>query len=263
MRRTLVLFFLSAQLAFAQAPQQAAPAAPLPSPFPTKPEPKTLEDAQKVINGYWNRLQDWAELKRYAEANAALGPPKAGGQRVVFMGDSITDRWPIADSFPGKPYVDRGISGQTTPQMLIRMRPDVIDLQPKIVVILAGTNDIAQNTGPMSLKQIEDNYASMAELAVGHGIRVVFSSVLPVHDQGTRVQTPRRSPEQIRALNDWLKRYCAEHKLVYLDYYSHMLGPDGMLRTELAADGLHPNTEGYKIMAPLAEQAIEQALRKK
>ena len=226
------------------------------------PQPATLEAAQNVIAQQWNRLQDWAQLKRYAQANAELGPPRAGEQRVVFMGDSITDSWPIAESFPGKPYVDRGISGQTTPQMLIRMRPDVVDLQPKVVVILAGTNDIAGNTGPMSLKQIEDNYASMAELAGAHGISVVFSSVLPVHDKGRSPQTPRHDPAEIRALNDWLQQYCAQHRLIYLDYYSHMLGPDEMLRTELAVDGLHPNADGYKIMAPLAEQAIERALRK-
>ncbi|HZU22253.1 MAG TPA: SGNH/GDSL hydrolase family protein [Terriglobales bacterium] len=238
------------------AQSQAAPR----SPFPAMPQPATLEEAQKVIAQQWDRLQDWAQLKRYADANAELGPPRAGEQRVVFMGDSITDFWKLADYFPGKPYVDRGISGQTTPQMLIRMRPDVIDLQPKVVVVLAGTNDIAGNTGPMTLKQIEDSYASMAEVAAAHGIAVVFSSVLPVHDKGTRPQTPRRDPEKIRALNDWLKSYCSAHRLVYLDYYRHMLGPDGMLRTDLAADGLHPNAEGYKIMAPLAEQAIERAL---
>jgi lysophospholipase L1-like esterase len=225
------------------------------------PQPATLEEAQKIIEQQWNRLQDWAQLKRYADADAELGPPKAGEQRVVFMGDSITDSWPLAQSFPGKPYVNRGISGQTTPQMLIRMRPDVIELEPKVVVILAGTNDIARNTGPITLKQIEDNYASMAELAAAHHIAVIFSSVLPVHDKGRTPQTPRRSPESIGQLNDWLKNYCAEHKLVYLDYYSHMLGPDGMLRTDLSADGLHPNAEGYKIMAPLAEQAIEKALK--
>jgi lysophospholipase L1-like esterase len=242
--------------------QAAAPAASVARPgFPTAPQPTTLEDAQKTIQQQWDRLQDWAQLKRYADANSSLGAPKAGEQRVVFMGDSITDSWPIAQYFPGKPYVDRGISGQTTPQMLIRMRPDVIDLQPKAIVILAGTNDIAGNTGPMSLKQIEDNYASMAELAGAHQIAVIFSSVLPVHDKGKSPQTPRRAPERIRALNDWMKQYCAAHKLIYLDYYSHMLGPDGMLRTELAADGLHPNADGYKIMAPLAEQAIQAALR--
>lgn len=225
------------------------------------PQPATLDDAQKVIEQQWNRLQDWAQLKRYADANASLAAPKAGEQRVVFMGDSITDSWPIAQYFPDKPYVNRGISGQTTPQMLIRMRPDVIDLQPKVMIVLAGTNDIAGNTGLMSLKQIEENYASMAELAAVHGIAVIFSSVLPVHDKGKTPMTPRRDPQSIKSLNEWLKQYCAQHNLVYLDYYSHMLAPDGMLRTELAADGLHPNADGYKIMAPLAEQAIERALR--
>jgi len=242
-----------------QSPTSQQAAAPRAG-FATMPQPATLEEGQKIIERQWNRLQDWALLQRYAQANAELSPPRAGERRVVFMGDSITDGWALAQYFPGEPYVNRGISGQTTPQMLIRMRPDVIELGPKAVVILAGTNDIARNTGPMTLKQIEDNYASMAELAHAHGIAVIFSSVLPVHDKGRTPQTPLRSPEAIGQLNDWLKNYCAEHKLVYLDYYSHMLGPDGMLRTDLAADGLHPNVEGYKIMAPLAEQAIERAL---
>lgn len=229
---------------------------------PQAPQPATLEDAQKIITQQWDRLQDWPQLKRYAEADAQLGATNAGEQRVVFMGDSITDSWKLAEYFPGKPYVNRGISGQTTPQMLVRMRPDVVELKPKVMVVLAGTNDIAGNTGPMTLQQIEENYQAMAELARANGIAVVFSSVLPVHDKGPRPMTPRRSPENIQALNTWLKQYCAAHKLIYLDYYSQMLGPDGMLRTELAADGLHPNGEGYKIMAPLAEQAIERALKK-
>lgn len=236
-----------------QASSQAAPA---------PPEPKTLEEAQRLVATQWRRLQDWAQLGRYASANAALEAPKPGERRVVFLGDSITDGWKLAEYFPGKPYVNRGISGQTTPQMLVRMRPDVIERQPQVVVILAGTNDIAGNTGPMTAGQVEENYASLAELARAHGIRVVFSSVLPVHDKGSRgAVSERRRPEEIRALNEWLKQYCAQNRLVYLDYYSHMLGEDGMLRTELSGDGLHPNAEGYKIMAPLAQAAIEKALR--
>jgi lysophospholipase L1-like esterase len=255
------LGFSQAAPVLSQTAPAAAPAAPA---VPHPPEPATLEDAQKVITQQWNRLQDWAQLKRYHDADTTLSPPAKSENRVVFLGDSITDGWKLADYFPGKPYVNRGISGQTTPQLLIRFRPDVVDLQPKVVVLLAGTNDIAGNTGSMTIEQIEDNYASMAELAKQHGIRFVFASVLPVHDKGARgPMTPRRSPGQIKELNTWLQKYCADNKLVYLDYYSHMLGDDGMLRTELAADGLHPNADGYKIMAPLAEQAIDQALKKK
>lgn len=204
---------------------------------------------------------DFAELARYRDANAALKPPAAGARRVVFFGDSITDIWPIEKYFPGKPYVNRGIGGQTTPQMLIRFRPDVISLLPSAVVILAGTNDIAGNTGPMSLEDIEANYASMAELAHAHNIRVIFSSVLPVHNY-----TPKsldlflqRSPEKIRELNRWLRDYCAANSCLYLDYFSAMVDPTGLLKKELAEDGLHPNADGYAIMAPLAEAAIQKA----
>lgn len=244
------------------APQGISAAAPQVALEPRRPpQPKSIEDAQKIINGNFGRLEDWAQLNRYANANAILSGPKAGENRVVFMGDSITDGWKLTDYFPGKPYINRGISGQTTPQMLVRMMPDVIDLQPKVVVILAGTNDIAGNTGPMTLPEIERNYQAMAELAAAHNIKVVFSSVMPVHDHGIHgPMSPRRSPQQIIALDDWLKAFCKGHNFIYLDYYSHMLGPDGMLRTELSRDGLHPNAEGYKVLAPLAEAAIEKAL---
>ena len=217
------------------------------------------------------RLKDWPALARYRDANARLAPPAKGESRVVFMGDSITDSWDdprYGGFFPGKPYADRGISGQTTPQMLIRFRPDVIALGPKVVVILAGTNDIAGNTGPMTLGAIEDNLASMAELARGHGIRVVLASLLPVSDYEKRdgkpiIQTTRRPPEQIRALNEWMKRYAAENGATYLDYYSAMVDDKGFLREELSEDGLHPNAKGYEVMAPLAERAIASALKKK
>lgn len=207
-------------------------------------------------------LNDFGELARYRDANAELKTPAAGERRVVFFGDSITDIWPIAKYFPGKPYVNRGIGGQTTPQMLIRFRADVINLQPAAVVVLAGTNDIAGNTGPMSLEQVEANYASLAELARAHNIRVVFSSVLPVHNYTPQSQDPfaQRSPEKIRELNRWLHEYCAANGCVYLDYFSAMVDPAGLLKKELAADGLHPNPDGYAIMAPLAEAAIQKAL---
>jgi len=210
-------------------------------------------------------MNDFGELSRYRAANAALAAPTPGENRVIFFGDSITDAWPIAEYFPGKPYINRGIGGQTTPQMLVRFREDVIDLQPRVVVILAGTNDIAGNTGPMSLDEIEANYTSLAELAAAHQIRIVFSSVLPVHNYTPESQEmfAQRSPEKILALNRWLKHYCDERDLIYLDYFSAMVDDKGFLKKELATDGLHPNALGYKVMAPLAEAAITTALAAK
>jgi lysophospholipase L1-like esterase len=217
------------------------------------------------------RLRDWPALARYREANAKLAPPAKGERRVVFMGDSITDSWDdprFGGFFPGRPFVNRGISGQTTPQMLLRFRPDVLALKPEAVVILAGTNDIAGNTGPTTLEAVEDNLASMAELARAGGVRVVLASLLPVSDYETRddkplVQTARRPPEQIRALNEWIRSYAASHGLVYLDYYTATADERGFLKDELSDDGLHPNAKGYAVMAPLAERAIADALKKK
>ena len=217
-------------------------------------------------------LADWPNLARYHDANAKLEAPSKKGQRVVFMGDSITDGWTNPEYggfFPGKAYVDRGISGQTTPQMLIRFRPDVIALQPKVVVILAGTNDLAGNSGTMTLEQTEGNLASMAELARANGIRVVLASVLPVsnygHDrQGNPVDMrSKRPPEKILELNAWIKKFAGDKRLVYLDYFSAMVDEQGLLRKELSEDGLHPNAKGYAVMSPLAEQGIQQALRKR
>ena len=181
----------------------------------------------------------------------------------MFMGDSITDAWGrrYGSFFPGKPYVNRGISGQTTPQMLIRFRPDVIALKPTAVVILAGTNDIAGNTGPMTLEEIEGNLTSMAELAKANGIKVVLSSVMPVCDY-IRPQTDRRPPEKIIALNEWIKSYAQRNGLVYLDYYSALLDENKMFKKELTYDGLHPNEAGYAVIAPLAQRAIDAALAK-
>jgi lysophospholipase L1-like esterase len=245
---SLLMASTVAGAALAQAPAQA---------------PETADQLKLRLEQMQRRLQDWPQLSRYRDANAKLAPPASGEERVVFLGDSITDGWKLAEYFPGRPYVNRGISGQTTPQMLVRLRPDVIALKPKVVVILAGTNDIAGNTGPMTLEMIEDNYATIAELARAHGIRVVFASVLPIHDYGKNKVSERRSPEQIRRLNEWLKAYAAANGHIYLDYYSRMIDEKGMLKAELAADGLHPNAEGYKIMAPLAEAAIRQSLRKR
>jgi lysophospholipase L1-like esterase len=207
-------------------------------------------------------MSDFGQLARYREANAKLGLLSANEDRVVFMGDSITDIWKLEKCFPGKPYLNRGIGGQTTPQMLIRFRPDVIALEPRVVVILAGTNDIAGNTGPMSLAEIEGNYTTMAELARAHNIRVVFSSVTPVNGYTERAKLffPVRSPEQILELNRWMKDYCVRNDCVYLDYFSAMVDDKGLLKSDLAEDGLHPNDRGYAIMAPLAQKAIDQAL---
>jgi len=214
-------------------------------------------------------LNDWPELARYREDNKKIAPPAKNEQRVVFMGDSITDSWDdpaFGGFFPGKPYINRGISGQTTPQMLIRFRRDVIELKPKVVVILAGTNDLAGNSGPTTLEAIEDNLVSMAELAKANGIRVAFASVLPVSDYEMRdgkpiVQTGRRHPDRILALNRWMKEFAKTHHEVYLDYFSAMVDEKGFLKNELSNDGLHPNSEGYAVMAPLAEIAIAASLK--
>ena len=204
---------------------------------------------------------DWANLAKYRDANAKLPPPMNNESRVVFMGNSITEGWQqyFAAMFPGKPYINRGIGGQTTPQMLVRFRSDVIALKPKVVVILAGTNDIAGNTGPSTLEMIEDNLASMAELARANGIKVVMSSVLPVYDY---LWKPGLKPApKIIALNKWMKDYAGKHGAIYLDYHSAMSDARGGMRSELTHDGVHPNEAGYRIMAPLAEQAIHKALR--
>jgi len=211
---------------------------------------------------------DWAFLAKYRGANQELGAPKPGEARVVFMGDSITEGWGKASGnetdrgafFPGKPYVNRGISGQTTPQMLVRLRQDVIDLKPKVMVLLAGTNDIAENTGKMTLEETEGNLASMSELARANGIRVVLCSVLPASD--FRWHPGLEPAPKIRALNEWIHAYAAKNGLVYVDYYSHMANDQGGLKSELSPDGVHPNAAGYAIMAPLAEAGIAEALEK-
>ncbi len=203
---------------------------------------------------------DWANLERFRAENARLGMPRPGEDRVVFMGNSIIEMWApyFNASFPGKPYVRRGIGGQTTPQMLIRFRQDVVALRPAVVVILGGTNDIAGNTGPSTLELIEDNLASMTELAHANGIRVVLCSVLPVYDYPWR---PGLAPaEKIIALNNWLKSYAARSGAVYVDYHSAMADEREGMRRELSDDGVHPNEAGYRVMAPLTERAIEAAL---
>jgi lysophospholipase L1-like esterase len=234
------------------------------------------------------QLQDWNQLGRYHAANAELkGQPAVPG-RVVFIGDSITDGWRLAEAFPGKPYINRGISGQTTAQMLVRMYPDVIALKPAAVIILAGTNDIARNTGPMTLEMIQHNFMAMTELAQANGVKVILSALTPISDNPTpapqagraggagaappagpgraggpprRRQSEQRPPEDILKLNAWLKEYAGKVNAVYADYYTATVDAQGAFRDGHTNDGLHPNAQGYALMAPVAEAAIAQALR--
>jgi acyl-CoA thioesterase I len=216
-------------------------------------------------NEYWRShdhglLVDFGDLAHYRDADAALGAPAAGEARVVFMGDSITEGWNLAASFPGKPYINRGISGETTPQMLVRFRQDVIDLKPKVVVILGGTNDIAGNTGPMTLEQTESNLQSMADLARANGIGVVLCSVLPAFDFPW---DPGHEPApKIAQVNQWMQAYAAREGLVYVDYYSAMKDERGGLPPALSQDGVHPLPAGYAVMAPLVEKGIAMAMKK-
>ncbi|MBM4193422.1 MAG: acylhydrolase [Gemmatimonadetes bacterium] len=205
---------------------------------------------------------DWANLARYRDANATLGAPKPGEQRVVFFGNSITESWAphFSAMFPGKPYVGRGISGQTTPQLLVRFRQDVVALKPAAVVILAGTNDIAGNTGPSTLEMIADNIASMTEIARANGIRVVLCSVLPVYDYPWK--RGLEPAPKIVALNGMLRTIAAGKGAVYLDYHAAMRDERNGLRADLGNDGVHPNLAGYRLMAPLAQSAIADALRR-
>lgn len=225
-----------------------------------------------------DQLQDWNQLGRYHAANENWKKQPAEPNRVVFMGDSITDLWKLEQSFPSKPYVNRGIGGQTTPQMLVRMYPDVIDLKPAAVVILAGTNDIARNTGPETAAMVEENLMAMTELAQKHGIKVVLCSLTPISDYADAppggdnpsppsagspklIQSTRRPPAQILELNAWIKNYAASAGAVYADYFSAVVDSNGMLKEGLSGDGLHPNKQGYALMAPVAQAAIDKALK--
>ena len=206
---------------------------------------------------------DWANLKRFQEDNKKIGLPKANENRIVFMGNSITEGWSnfVPSFFEGRPYINRGISGQTTPQMVLRFKQDVVDLRPKVVVILAGINDIAGNTGPMTLEQSRDNLIAMAQLAKVNGIKVVLSSVIPAFDFPWN---PGMEPaEKVVALNKMIKEYANKNNIVYLDYFTAMADERNGLKKELGYDGVHPNLEGYQMMAPLAEKAIADVLKRK
>jgi lysophospholipase L1-like esterase len=219
-----------------------------------------LNDYQRSQMESWAR--DFADLHRYRAANQELGDPVSGEHRVVFFGDSITDKWTLNQYFPDKHYINRGISGQTTSQMLLRFRQDVIHLDPDVVVILAGTNDIAGNTGPISIEDIEANITSMAELARAHDIALVLASVTPVNNYTPASQRffVDRPPSEILRLNEWMKAYCASTNCYYLDYFNAMVDGSGLMKHALTEDGLHPNDAGYKIMAPLAESAIDKRM---
>jgi lysophospholipase L1-like esterase len=249
---------LAAALAFPhlQAPLAAQETASLPetkAPAPVIQAPSATE---------YNAKLDWPWLARFKEADAALPPPAAGENRVIFMGDSITQGWKIEGpdgSFPGKPYINRGISGQTTPQMLLRFRQDVLDLKPKVVIILAGTNDVAGNTGPETLDEIEGYIASMAELATSHHIRVVLCSILPAFDYPWK--RGMEPAPKIDEVNKWMKAYADDHGHIYVDYHSAMKDEHDGLPATLSHDGVHPTDAGYAVMAPLAEAGIEKALK--
>ncbi|HCN83413.1 MAG TPA: acylhydrolase [Sphingobacteriaceae bacterium] len=212
----------------------------------------------------WTKMRDdWPNFARYRAANEKLGPPKTGENRVVFMGNSITDGWIRSNPeyFEGRPYVDRGISGQTTPQMLVRFKADVIDLKPKVVVLLAGINDIAGNTGPSTLEMIEDNLSGMATLAKANGIKVVMSSILPAFDFPWK---PNMEPaEKVVKVNAWIKDYAAKNGMIYLDYFTAFADERKGMPAKYSKDGIHPTKEGYLVMGPLADAAIAKALKLK
>jgi lysophospholipase L1-like esterase len=227
--------------------------------------------AQRLVN----QLEDWNQLSRYQAENKELKKKPLDPERVVFMGDSITDFWKLAEYFPGKPYVNRGISGQTTPQMLVRMYPDVIVHKPAAMVVLAGINDVSQNTGPATAEMVEHNIMAMTDIAIQNGIKVILCSVLPVNDYGyykakasgklpSYVKVPvtdTHPPEDVLKLNNWMKDYAKKVDAIYVDYFSAMVDGKGFLKENLSEDGIHPNAEGYEIMTKIVGEAIEGALK--
>ena len=248
--------------AFAQVAASAA--APASATVPQAIDPVLVRPLDQLtpeqIQGMQKKLADWPNLNGFREDNDRLPPAEPG--RVVFFGDSITIAWKERDGnqfFPGKPYVNRGISGQTTPQMLVRFQQDVVALKPAAVVILAGINDLAGNTGPMTLPMTEDNFRSMVQIAQANGIRVILSSVLPANRMAWRNNL--NPSQQVRDLNAWLQQYAAAHGCTWLDYYSSLVDKNGGMKPGLSKDGVHPTPAGYAIMAPLAEAAIQQTLQ--
>ncbi len=247
MTRTMTMFAMSALMLGALPSWSQQPAAPAPAAQPA-PRPNLI-----ALIGF----------NRYEKENAEVAASPAKQPRIVLMGDSITEGWKKADPdlFADGRYIDRGISGQTTPQMLLRFRPDVIDLHPAAVVILAGTNDLAQNTGPETLEMIEGNMASMAELAQANHIAVVLSSITPTDHYPWK---PGIAPaEDIHTINEWLRKYAAEHHCVYVDYFAALAGPQGTMAKELSGDGVHPTPAGFAIMRPLMEKAAAEAIRRR
>lgn len=213
------------------------------------------------LPGFAAAQDDWADLGHFAAANAELGAPARNEERVVFLGDSITAGWSEASPafFDGRAYIERGISGQTTPQMLVRFRADIVDLEPEAVVILAGTNDLAGNTGPATNEMIQGNLASMAEIAAANGIRVILASILPAEDYfwspGAEPPAPR-----IRAINEWLEAYADDQDHIYLDFHSALVADDDGLQASYTSDGVHVTAAGYGVMEALVEAAIDEAL---
>ena len=249
-----------------------ADSVPKPYPFPdeAKRQFNELRETEIRVESHFRALLEMKDtqlrgadrdnLKRYGEANTRLTAPDAARPRVVFLGDSITDGWRLNEYFPERDFVNRGISGQITGEMLGRMKADVIDLKPAAMVVLAGTNDLARG---VALSTIQNNLTMIADLAEKHSIKPIFASVLPISDYHKDKnpqydQSPRRPPAAIRSLNAWLLDFCRKRDLVYLDYFSKMVDQAGFLKADLADDGLHPNGAGYRIMAPLALEAIEK-----
>ncbi|HVN56966.1 MAG TPA: SGNH/GDSL hydrolase family protein [Bacteroidales bacterium] len=233
--------------------------------FAQAPPAKQVSDVEKTqairIAQFEKTLSDWANLGRFREENSKMAIPAPGEKRVVFMGNSITEGWKYIDTafFRRKQYVNRGISGQTTPQMLIRFRQDVINLKPSAVVILSGINDIAGNTGPSTLEMIEDNLSSMTEIAAANNIKVIMCSVLPAYDFPWR--KGMEPADKVASLNKWIKDYAERKGFIYVDYYSPMADDRKGLKSAYTFDGVHPNLDGYKIMEPIIEKAIKDALK--
>jgi lysophospholipase L1-like esterase len=251
-----------------------ADAVPKPYPFPEAARQQFAEvrDESTRLDSHFRALLDSKDaqltapdrdnLARYADANRRLGAPQAGKPRVVFLGDSITELWRLNEYFPDRDFVNRGISGQIASQMLGRMKSDVTDLHPAAVVILAGTNDLARG---IPLTAIEDDYVMLTDLANAAKVKVIFASLLPVSDahkdaDPSYERTPSHPPLYIRALNEWLKSFCAQRGYVYLDYYPALIDDQGQLGADLSDDGLHPNAKGYRLMAPLLTAAVNRAV---